>query len=137
MSSLSNCNTDNTRSVILVSSSLASSSKIYFILKSLIRGVLLPELIWWPISLIPPIRLSTSKRRTLLAAFISLNREIISLCSYYAKKGLVYIAITDFSSCQLFFYIKYTKLNTYILYNVRLVSLNKYTFLCYAYYCAR
>ena len=43
----------------------------------------------------PPIRLFISKRRTLLAASISLNKEIISPCSHYIKKGLVYITITD------------------------------------------
>ena len=49
-------------------------------------------------SLIPPIRLSTSKRYTLLATSISLNEEIISPYSYYAKKGLVYIIIINLFS---------------------------------------
>ena len=43
----------------------------------------------------PFIRLSASKRCTLLAISISLNGEIISPYSYYMKKGLVYIAIID------------------------------------------
>ena len=85
-------------------------------------------------SLIPPIRLSASKRYALLAIFIFLNREIISPYSYYTKKGLVYIIIADSFSRQPFFYTKCTKLNTRVLYNVRLVSLNKYTFLYYAHY---
>ena len=68
------------------------------------------------------------KRCTLLTIFISLNKEIISPYSYYIKKGLVYIIIINPSSCQPFFYTKYTKLNTYALYNMRLISLNKYTF---------
>ena len=79
-------------------------------------------------SLIPFIRLSMSKRHTLLTASISLNREIISPYSRYTKKGLVYIAITDLFSRQPSFYTKYTKLNTRVLYNVCLVLLNKYTF---------
>ena len=41
----------------------------------------------------PSIRSSTSKRRALLTAFISFNGEIISLYSYYIKKGLVCVAI--------------------------------------------
>ena len=72
-----------------------------------------------------------SKRRTLLAISISFNREIISPYSYYAKKGLVYIIIIDFFSCQPSFYTEYTKLNTYILYNMYLISLNKYAFFYY------
>ena len=47
----------------------------------------------------PPIRLFMSKRRALLAISISLNGEIISPYSYYTKKGLVYITITDPFSC--------------------------------------
>ena len=82
----------------------------------------------------PPIRLSISKRCTLLATSISLNREIISPYSYYAKKGLVYITIIDPFSRQPFSYIKYTKLNTCMLYNMRLVSLNKYALLYYTRY---
>ena len=82
----------------------------------------------------PPIRLSMSKRRALLTASISLNREIISSYSYYIKKGLVYIIIIDPFSRQFSFYTKCTKLNTYALCNMRLVSLNKYIFLYYARY---
>ena len=82
----------------------------------------------------PPIRLSTSKRRAFLAISISLNGEIISPCSYYAKKGLVYIIITNPFSRQPSFYTKCTKLNTYILYNIRLVSFNKCTFPYYTHY---
>ena len=43
----------------------------------------------------PPIRSSTFKCRALLTTSISLNEEIISPYSYYAKKGLVYIIITE------------------------------------------
>ena len=86
-------------------------------------------------SLMPPIRLSIFKYYTLLATSISLDREIISPYSYYMKKGLVYIIIINPFSCQPFSYTKCTKLNTCILYNVRLISLNKYTFLYYAHHC--
>ena len=86
-------------------------------------------------SLMPPIRLSAFKCCILLAISISLNKEIMSPYSYYIKKGLIYIIITDPFSRQSSFYTKCTKLNIYILYNVRLVSLNKYTFLCCTRYC--
>ena len=81
----------------------------------------------------PPIKLSAFKRYTLLATSISLNKEIMSLYSYYIKKGLVCIIITDFFNRQPFSYVKCTKLNIYMLCNMRSVSLNKYTFL----YCTR
>ena len=85
-------------------------------------------------SLMPPIKLSVSEYHTLLTICISLDGEIISPYSYYMEKGLVYIIITDPFSRQPFFYTKYTKLNTCILYNMRLVSLNKYIFLYYTRY---
>ena len=81
----------------------------------------------------PSIKLSVFKRCTLLAKSISLNGEIISSYSRYIKKGLVYIVIINPFSRQPSFYTKYTKLNTCILCDVRLISLNKYTF----FYCAR
>ena len=64
----------------------------------------------------------------LLATLISLNSEIISPCSRYAKKGLVYIAITAPSSRQLSSCLECTKANTCSSYNVRLVLDNKYMF---------
>ena len=83
----------------------------------------------------PFIRLSIFKCYTLLAISISLNGEIISPYSYYVKKGLVYIIIINPFSRQPSFYTKCTKLNTYMLYNMRLVSLNKYMFLYYVRRC--
>ena len=84
----------------------------------------------------PPIRSSMSKCCTLLVVSISLNREIMSPYSYYIKKGLVYIIIIGPFSRQSSFYAKCTKLNTCMLYNMYLISLNKYIFLYYARYCA-
>ena len=46
----------------------------------------------------PLIRSFAFKRWALLAISISLDGEIISPYSYYAKKGLVYIIIIDFFS---------------------------------------
>ena len=76
----------------------------------------------------PFIRSLVSVHCTLLAASISLNSEIISPCSYYIKKGLVYITIITLSSCQPSSYFKCTKANTHSLYNMHLVFTNKYTF---------
>ena len=77
----------------------------------------------------PPIRLTVFKYHTLFTSSIALDSEIISPYSYYMKKGLVYIAIADLFSRQFSSCFKYTKLNTCALYNVRLVSFNKYIFL--------
>ena len=82
-------------------------------------------------SLMPLIRSFMSKRRVLLTISISLNGEIISPYSYYAKKKLVYIIIINPFSRQPFFCTKCTKLNTYVLYNIRSVLLNKYAFFIY------
>ena len=76
----------------------------------------------------PPIRSLASVRYVLLAISISLNSKIMSPCSHYAKKGLVYIAIIAFSGCQPSSYFKYTKANTCSLCNICSVSTNKYTF---------
>ena len=74
----------------------------------------------------PVIRLTVFKRYILLTSFIAFNGEIISPCSYYIKKGLVYIIITESSNCQPSSCSKCTKLNTCVLYNICLVSFNKY-----------
>ena len=76
----------------------------------------------------PFIRSLASMRYILLAASISLNGEIINPYSYYAKKGLICITIIALSGCQPSSYSKCTKVNTYSLCNVRLVSINKYIF---------
>ena len=76
----------------------------------------------------PFIRSLASVCCILLAASISLNGEIMSPYSYYAKKGLVCIAIIALFSRQPSSYFKYIKANTYSLYNIRSVSTNKYIF---------
>ena len=76
----------------------------------------------------PPNRSLASVHYVLLTASISLDSEIMSPYSYYAKKGLVYITIIAPSGRQPFSYSKCTKANTYSLYNVCLVFTNKYTF---------
>ena len=76
----------------------------------------------------PLIRSLASVYCVLLAISISLNSEIMSPCSSYAKKGLVYIIITAFFSCQPSSYFKCTKVNICSLCNVHLVSIKEYIF---------
>ena len=82
------------------------------------------------------VRSSVSKRLAYcfkLMAVIFLLSKIIPIYSCYAEKGLVYIIIIAFFNRQLFFYIKYIKLNIYSCYNIRLVSNTKCIFLIYLY----
>jgi hypothetical protein len=60
----------------------------------------------------PLIRFTALEYYILLTISISLNREIISLCSRYAKKGLVYIALISPFRCQPSSYLECTKVNT-------------------------
>jgi hypothetical protein len=46
--------------------------------------------------------------------------------SYYIEKGLVYIIIIALFNHQPSSYFKYTKLNIYLSYNIKLISKNKY-----------
>ena len=47
----------------------------------------------------PLIRLLALEYYALLTSSITCDSEIISPCSYYVKKGLVYIIIADPSGC--------------------------------------
>ena len=132
MSSLSNRNANNTRFVTLTPSSLTLFLKVQFILKSVIKGVLLPELIWWPISLIPLIKFLASECRLRLVSLILFLGEIMPSYSCYVEKRLFYITILVSFSCQPSFYTKYTKLNIYLSCDVRLVSNAKYICLMYS-----
>ena len=76
----------------------------------------------------PLIRSLASIYYVLLTVSISLDSKIMSPCSYYAKKGLVYITIITLFSCQPSSYFKYIKANIYSLCNIRSVSTNKYIF---------
>ena len=53
----------------------------------------------------------------LVVIIISYSKIILS-CSYYIKKGLIYIIIIALFSCQPFSYFKYIKLNIYSFYNI-------------------
>ena len=76
----------------------------------------------------PPIRSSTSKRRTYIVAVILLLSEIIPTYSCCVLKGLIYIIIIALSSRQPSSYIKCTKSNIYSSYDIRLVSITKYIY---------
>ena len=79
----------------------------------------------------PVVRLTVFKSYTLLTSSITFNGEIINPYSCCAKKGLVCIAIVNPFNYQSFSCSECIKLNTYILYNVRSVPLNKYMFFIY------
>ena len=72
--------------------------------------------------LMPFIRFSAFKRRSRLVLLILSLGEIMLLCSYCVEKRLSYIVILAPSGRQPSFYIKCTKLNMCLSYNVRLVS---------------
>ena len=84
-------------------------------------------------SLIPPIRSLASKQRTHVVAVILLLGEIMPTYFYYVLKGLVYITIIALLGRQPSSYIKYTKLNMRLSYNIKLVSNTKYAFLIHPY----
>ena len=79
----------------------------------------------------PTVRLIVSKCCTLFTSFIAFDGEIMSPYSYCVKKGLVYIVIAELFSYQPFSCSKCTKLNTYVLCNMRSVPFNKYIFFTY------
>ena len=81
----------------------------------------------------PFIRSSASKRCTYIVAIILSLSKIMPTYSRCVLKGLVYIAIIAPLGCQSSSYIKYTKLNIRLSYNVRLVSNAKYMFFIYSY----
>ena len=70
----------------------------------------------------PFIRSLASKYCTYTVAVILLLSEIMPSYSYYKEKKLVYIIIIAPFSRQPSFYIKCTKLNIYLSYNIKLVS---------------
>ena len=57
-----------------------------------------------------------------IALILSLGEIILSLCSYYAKEGLVYITLASPLSQQPSSYLECTKANIRSSYNVRAVS---------------
>ena len=77
----------------------------------------------------PSIKFITFKHCVLLIIFIFLNKEIISPCFCYVKKGLIYIATIALFRRQPAFYLEYTKVNTYFLCDIYLVFINKYIFI--------
>ena len=77
----------------------------------------------------PFIRFSAFKCCLRLVLLILSFSKIIPTCFYYMEKRLGYIAIIAPFGHQPFPYLEYTKVNTYLLYNVCSVSLNKYIFI--------
>jgi hypothetical protein len=101
LNSLVTNTTSISKSVILAPSSSALFLKILSISKSLIRGVLCPNSIYWLLFLIPLIRSLVFKclacHFKLIVVILSLG-EIMPSYSCYTEKGLVYIIIVALSS---------------------------------------
>ena len=74
----------------------------------------------------PPIRSSAFKRHAYIVTVILLLNEIMPSCSRYKEKKLVYITIMALFSRQPSSYIKYTKLNMHLSYNIKSVSNAEY-----------
>ena len=81
----------------------------------------------------PPIKFTAFKRYAYIVKTIVLLNKIMPSRFNYIEKKLLYIAIIALFSCQPSSYFKYTKLNIYLFYNIRLVSNAKYTCLIYLY----
>ena len=77
----------------------------------------------------PFIRSLASERCAYIVAVILSLGEIMPSYSHYKEKKLVYIIIIAPFSHQPFFYIKCTKLNIYLSYNVKSISNAKYIFI--------
>ena len=76
----------------------------------------------------PPVRSLVFKHRTYIVAVILLLSKIMPIYSHYTKKKLICVIIIALFGCQPSSYSKCTKANTCSLYDVRLVSINKYIF---------
>ena len=84
------------------------------------------NLIYYYFSLMPP-SIASIYCTALVTLILSIS-EVMPSCSYYIKKGLVYIAIVALSSHQSSSYTKYTKANIYLSCNVYSVSNTKYIY---------
>jgi len=69
---------------------------------------------------------SLVERRSCTAAIILLLGKIMPSCSYCAKEGLICVIITSPINWQPSSYIKCTRANMWLSYNVRSVSNTKY-----------
>ena len=72
------------------------------------------------------IRFLASKRHTYIITVILLLGKVMPSYSHYKEKKLVYIIIIIPFSRQPSFYIKCTKLNIHLSYNIKLISNAEY-----------
>ena len=77
----------------------------------------------------PFIRSLASKCYTYIITTILLLGKVMLLYFHYKEKKLIYITIIVLFSCQLSSYVKCTKLNIYLSYNIKLIFNTKYAFL--------
>ena len=101
MTILTNSNSYNTSvinlSIILASSSLSLSLKISYISKSLIRGIVSPNLICWLSLFLMPLLLASIKHAQVVVIILLLG-EIMPSYSCYIKKGLICVVIIALTS---------------------------------------
>ena len=76
----------------------------------------------------PPTRSSASRHYNKLITLILSISKVMPSCSYYIKKGLVYIIITAPSSRQPLSYTKCIKVNICLSYNIYSISNTKYIY---------
>ena len=122
-SRLSNWYTCITRSVTLSPPSLALSLKILPIFRLSTRGAVFSYSICCHLSLMP-----SSEASIYYAALIALIlfiSEVIPSCSYYIKKGLVYVTIAALFGHQPLSYAECIKVNICLSYNICSVSSTK------------
>ena len=89
-------------SIISFPSSLSLSLKISYIFKSSIRGMLLPDLIWYSFLIMSFIRFFAFNWCNRLVIVILLLGEIMPLCSYCSEKELVCVTIVSPTGRQSF-----------------------------------
>jgi len=70
---------------------------------------------------------STAYRACTVAIVLLLGEIMPSPCSYYAKEGLVYVALASPLSWQPSSYLEYTKVNVRLSCNIYSISNAKYT----------
>ena len=126
MSCLSNWHTSINRSITLSPPSLSLTLKILLASRSPIKGTVSSNLIYYSLSLMPPSL--TSVYYAALVAFILSVSEVMPSCSYYIKKGLVYIIIISLFGCQPLSCTKYIKVNICLSYNIYSISATKYIY---------
>ena len=125
----SNWYTYITRPITLSPPFLALSLKILPISRLSTRGIVFFNPIYYYPFLIP-LSLASMYYAVIITLILSIS-NIMPSCSYYIKKGLVYIMIIALFSHQPLSYTKCIKANIYLSYNIYSISNTKYIYYCW------